>query len=194
MNTNQVNSYTLSNGVVIEVATSKRNSTGYEGASFSPAWTRNSEKPFIAVGNRDIENAHLLKGYGGNVWHGGYYDDVRKAAYVASLFKANPLETDFIVYAQNREFVDFPSDLFDLPESLTHEEAVKRINIALANKPKKEKPLFKTSDKCDKVWAKLYETYNFAELAKQFGKDVFIQARKTFTVGELQDKLGLPVL
>jgi hypothetical protein len=120
-----IKSYTLSDGTVIPVSTLKSNKTGYTGAALWPTFNNNLTTPFVAaVSNpRDPKIMRKLRCQKRTSWHGGAYRDSREAAYVAARFRQDPVGTDRII-GQSRAFTSFPSDLYQLPQTLTPAQAV----------------------------------------------------------------------
>jgi hypothetical protein len=139
----KINGYEINRG---------RGRTGYFGTCFSPEWRSHDEAPFIAfidpstipsaeyelVASRISPNATTI--------HLGYYDDSRKAAYVAAMYKANP--SDVVRQWLNNDKqvdVNFPKELFDLPEYLTLSDAQKLLvgrGIKIASKTSRKPRVF----------------------------------------------------
>jgi hypothetical protein len=112
------------NGYKIETG---RGRTGYFGSCFSDRWHGHNDAPFIARGDRPERNIHSINDYmepgAGNI-HLGYYDDSRKAAYVAAMYKADPVAMLENWITNNKQIkVEFPEELFNLPERLTLADA-----------------------------------------------------------------------
>jgi hypothetical protein len=126
-------SYTLPDGVVIKTGNGKRNKTGYIGAAFSPAWSQDGKRPFLAACSNPRDTAiHLELGTersqnARTAWHGGSYADAREAAYVVGLFKQDPVATDRAVHARS---IVFPKELYDLPEGLAMLDAIAMLEVS----------------------------------------------------------------
>jgi hypothetical protein len=118
--------HVLSDGVKVIQSDRKSNRSGYQGAAFSPAWTLDSTKPFVAAsGNpKDPAIRNQLRAQHRTAWHGGYYADAREAAYVVGRFKIDPVGTEDRIYEQGGAWQDFPADLYSLPVTLTAAEAI----------------------------------------------------------------------
>jgi hypothetical protein len=116
--------YYLKNGVSIEAGHSTTTTSGYKGAAVSLAWTLNPDRPFIAFASNPSDPIvySKIRVQGRNNWHGGHYEDPREAAYVAALFKSDPLYMDESIH-QNGNWTDFPSDLYELPLTYSKEDA-----------------------------------------------------------------------
>ena len=93
--------YTLSDGIVIEAANNTRNRSGYNHVAVTLLWSKSPTTPFAATGRVN----------GKSTYH-GHFADVREAAYVAA---AGGISS---------EFAGFPSDLYNLPVTLTAEQGV----------------------------------------------------------------------
>lgn len=108
-------SYILADGIEILTA-SRNNVSGYKYVTFSPAWTLDENKPFIAclLQPTEPELVNELTAKHRNSLHLGHYADAREAAYVVGLYNANPVDTlkRFNAYGA---FDSFPADLYDLP-------------------------------------------------------------------------------
>ena len=124
--------FTLTDGVQIEMSTRKGNRSGYTGAAFSPAWTLDGAKPFVAAcGNpRDPLIMSQLRAQHRTSWHGGTYADAREAAYVVARFRADPVGTEHELESQGGSWKSFPSDLYDLPVVCSSEQADMLIKAA----------------------------------------------------------------
>ena len=122
--------HTLSDGVQVIQSDRKGNRSGYQGAAFSPAWTLDGRKPFVAAcGNpTDPQIMSQLRAQHRTAWHGGYYADAREAAYVVARFKQDPVATENQLYEQSSTWQVFPADLYDLPVILTAQQAVEIIH------------------------------------------------------------------
>lgn len=201
-NTANQTSFTLSDGAIIHRSPVEESSTGYLGSSFCPSFTPSVERPFQAAANRpkDLELKNHLGGK--KMWLGGFYADAREAAYVSALFKADPIYMDEIITANGvhtpHAFVDFPPDLYDLPEILTQSDAAKlivaekhriaeekRIRTLVA---KEEKANKKT---CNSIWSEICKMYDIPALARRFGKEAVVKARNTMTLGEFKTTFEL---
>ena len=123
---------TLSNGV--EVRTNPSRPAGYKGVSFYGA---SQEKPFIAFLDKSlIEDwgmEELVDHQRSTMIHLGWYSSVTEAAYVAAMGYADKDGMEYMlsfhqVSGKNHSgsgelYVDFPSDLDVLPESITASDA-----------------------------------------------------------------------
>jgi hypothetical protein len=116
--------YTLDDGIKIEVSDRKSNRSGYTGAALSPAWTLNSDKPFIAACGNPTDSAIMahMRAQDRTSWHGGSYSDAREAAYVVGMFRNDPIETDKFIGEHGR-VTDFPPDLYSLPVFMSFDDA-----------------------------------------------------------------------
>ena len=164
---------------------STRGVTGYEGATFSPAWTLNEQKPFIAaIGNpTDTYLKTLLTAKDRTALHLGQYSDSREAAYVVAMYKNDPENVLLELRDTGTLVVEFPKELYALPELLTCSEAQEQI---------KKTTVIKTDDRpADKNFAELNAKYNINELAKRFGKELLLQSRKYLTINEFELRFGL---
>lgn len=146
--------HTLSDGVQIIQSDRKGNRSGYQGAAFSPAWTLNGQKPFVAACGNPTDPAIMsqLRAQHRTAWHGGYYADAREAAYVVALFKQDPVATENQLYAQDFIWKSFPADLYDLPVILTAQQAVQIIQeekLTKSTKITKDRKVYVTKVKLD---------------------------------------------
>jgi hypothetical protein len=136
--------HVLSDGVQIIQSNRKGNRSGYQGAAFSPAWTLDVSKPFVAACGNPTDPSIMtqLRAQHRTAWHGGCYADAREAAYVVARFKQDPVTTENEIYDQGGTWQQFPPDLYDLPVILTTSQAVKMIQDVKFNHPvQKTKPL-----------------------------------------------------
>lgn len=136
----------------LTILESENNSiSGYYGSTVSAAWTLDYENPFIArmTEINPFDHAELKKlipNKEPSSYHLGYYSDSREAAYVAAMYRENPLKTLQMRFGNRKVDVDFPKELYDIPEYYTLNDAQKDIDIAIKkNKSKKQKPM-KLSD------------------------------------------------
>jgi hypothetical protein len=195
-----VNTYTLSDNVVVEVSDRKSNRSGYKGAAFSPAWTLDVDRPFIAACGNPSDQSIMsqLHAQERTAWHGGSYQDAREAAYVVSLFKMDPVSVDNYIHL-NGVWDNFPSDLYDLPVFISHDEVLEVIQTSRATqKTVVRRPKIasvKTDDrmisKHSGLWADLYNKYDGGALTIKFGKELMIRARNHLTVSEFVGLFGL---
>lgn len=183
----------------VEIKTSTRGVTGYEGSTFSPAWTLDMNKPFIAaIGNpTEAKLVKLLRAPERTALHLGIYADSREAAYVVALYRANPEQILAEHYATGHVDVDFPSELYNLPEYMTNAEAQKLIAETRATRKetgtKKRIPSRPVVDMrmAADCWAELYKKHNLKALADKYGRDEIVRAREVLTVNELELRYGL---
>jgi hypothetical protein len=112
------------NGITIE--TSDRGRSGYLGVTVSPAWTLDTNHPFIACLSNPIDDPVLSK------WltakerqslHLGNFGDSREAAYVCGLYKNDPESILKEIYFNGKVNVVFPQEVYDLPEYLSLKDA-----------------------------------------------------------------------
>lgn len=123
------------NGVVIE--TSDRGRSGYLGVTVSPAWTLDTDNPFIACLSNPVNDPILSK------WltakerqslHLGNFSDSREAAYVCGLYKNDPESILKDIYYNGKANVVFPNEIYDLPVYLSLEDAQTLIAETLEKK------------------------------------------------------------
>jgi hypothetical protein len=134
--------YTLSTGITV---TSKESTTGYLGATFSPAWTLDVNRPFIAACSqpKDPQVFAALNAQQRTALHLGAYADPREAAYVIGMYRADPIAT--IQQCQTNGNIDsFPEDLYSLPVTITVADAQAEIARVHANKGSVTKPARKS--------------------------------------------------
>ena len=107
---------TLANGIEILFADRTSNTSGYKYVTFSPAWTLDETKPFIACHLQPTDPTVLneVTAKLRQSLHLGHYADAREAAYVIGLYNADPVNT---VKQFNKfgSFDTFPADLYNLP-------------------------------------------------------------------------------
>lgn len=133
------------------IRTSDRGTTGYYGVTFSPAWTMDEEIPFIACLSNPVDDPKLEKWLTAkqrNSLHLGRFSDSREAAYVVSMYHENPEEILKELYYNGKIHVDFPSELYNLPEFCSLQDAKNKIKASkqknnekksVAKKPKSMK-------------------------------------------------------
>lgn len=131
-----------------EVRTSKLGRSGYYGVTVSPAWTLDLDRPFIAMQQNPVDDPLLSK------WltakkrtslHLGTYADSREAAYVSAMYKKHPEDVLIELYHNRVLSVDFPKELYGIPEFLSLKEAqdymeaerLKKKNARQSPKPQK---------------------------------------------------------
>jgi len=110
----------LENGVVLQLSDRKNNTAGYTGVTFSPVWTLNEFKPFIAMTSNPSDPVLVkeLTATKRNSLHLGHYNDAREAAYVIGLYNKNPLNT-IITFNKHGNFTDFPAYLYEQEPGMT---------------------------------------------------------------------------
>jgi len=190
----------------IEINYSSRGNTGYLGAAFCPSWTMNAEKPFIAACGKPSDPAlvDLLRAPDATALHLGHYADSREAAYVTGLYKADPegILRELMTNGHNGLEVDFPAELYDLPEFLTKEEA---LNLNIEYKERKASgrksgkvtvgKIIRTDDRSvqanRKVLAEAHGTDVYIKLSSTFGREVVQTAIDNLTVNEFELRFGL---
>lgn len=201
-----MNVFILSNGVEVELSTRKDNRSGYTGAILSVAWTLDPERPFIACcGNPSDPEVHAqLHAREGTSWHGGHYADAREAAYVTAIFKLDPVNVDYWIH-ENGNWVDFPSDLYDLPEGLHKADATKILTAKRKSSVKKNPgnlvhkgklPFYvafpnRTVNDNKGVWPKIYEAFNGKELFTKYGEETVLRAKQFLTPQEFVNLFDL---
>lgn len=187
--------YKLSNGIEV-VATDTNTSTGYIGASFSPAWTMDLARPFIANASIPEGIRNQLRVKERSNWHGGHYSDAREAAYVSALFKADPINTD--IDAANNNIV-IPQDVYALPEGLKLADAVTQIQAHRAAKAKAEKKAKTVVVKLDPTVTlakgnlyRFFERKDIVPLAQNLGgAEAFQASLEGKTVAQFAHEAGL---
>lgn len=168
----------------VQINTSTRGVTGYEGSTFSPAWTLDHSKPFIAaIGNpTDPELKKLLRAKERTALHLGQYSDSREAAYVVGLYKNDPVAILTELAETNQIDVEFPAELYSLPEFITVDEAIKKIQEA--------KPV-KTDDRpADTNFGVILAKYDINKMKQMYGAEVLLQAKKVLTINEWELRFG----
>jgi hypothetical protein len=125
----QMNTYKIGN---VEIKSSTRGSTGYAGSTFSPAFTGNPRKPFIAaVGNpTDPSLVKLLSAKQRTSLHLGHYADSREAAYVVGAYRKDPHVVLQELAKNGKLEIEFPDKLYTLPEKIQSQEATDIVNDA----------------------------------------------------------------
>jgi hypothetical protein len=176
----------------IEVETSTRGVTGYKGSTFSPAWTCSEVFPFIsAVGNPSAPDLQLLlRAKARTSLHLGQYADSREAAYVAALYYANPVAILTELKNTGTLDVEFPDELYELPENITRHAAT--VAIAIANaKPKTARSLknIVVSISADNRpaasnFGEIMGQTAFNDVVSRFSREQLIHDRKVLTVNE----------
>jgi hypothetical protein len=190
--------FTLSDGVEVELSDRKSNRSGYTGAALSPSWTLDADKPFIAAcGNpNDPKVMAEVNAQHRTSLHLGSYSDAREAAYVVGMYRKDPVAT--IRHIQQYGSVDvFPQDLYQLPPGLSYNDAV----ILLKNRKVKSKSKTKIIQKADPstVPAKgnLYTYFTreqIVPIAKQAGgPEAFQFSLVGLTVKDFAEKFALVV-
>jgi len=181
----------------LEVKTSTRGASGYEGCSFSPAWTQNEAVPFIAATSNPTEPEliALLPAKHRTALHLGHYADSREAAYVVAYYKANMREVILSLVNNGCVDIHFPSELYDLPVFISQAEAEFKVSECKAKKGivrAKKENCAKTDDRpADSNFAVLSQNHDMISLQKRFGRDTCIQSRKTLTINEFELRFGL---
>ena len=193
---------TVVNGYKINTG---RGQAGYAGTCFSTEWRGHDAAPFIATATRPNDNS--LDKYiapGARVLHLGYYDDSRKAAYVAAMYQHDPKATVQLWIAHNKQIeVEYPKELFELPEYLTLEDAQRMLaghGVKVSPKQTRacatrvvaahvhaDKP---ATDVATQIWGNNV----FIDLAKKFGKETVLTARKYLNVNEFALRFGLKLI
>jgi len=111
----------------LEIQTSDNGRSGYLGVTFSPAWTLDETKPFIAMVRNPVDDPVLVKyltAVERGCLHLGDFSDSREAAYIVAMYKDNPEFVLRTMYSNDRvNFVDFPAELYDLPQFITSADA-----------------------------------------------------------------------
>lgn len=187
--------YKLSNGVEV-VGTDSNTSTGYIGASFSPAWTNDLSRPFIANASITESVRSQLRVKGRSNWHGGHYADAREAAYVSALFKEDPVTTDNDLHNHN---IVIPSEVYSLPEGLKLADAV---DLIQAHRKAKAKALKKTRTVVVKLdptitpargnLYRFFDRKDIVPLAQNLGgAEVFQASLEGKTVAQFAEEAGL---
>lgn len=191
--------FTLSNGVTVEVSTRKSNRSGYTGAALSPSWTLNADKPFIAAcGNpTDPTVMREVVAQQRTSLHLGNYRDAREAAYVVGLYRKDPIST--IREVQSKGEIDsFPEDLYNLPEGLAYEKAVQILNSQRANKKIKVSVASKADPATTTASGNLYDFFKREQvvtIAKSFGgAEAFQTAIKGMSVLDFAKKFDVPLI
>jgi hypothetical protein len=190
----------------IEINYSSRGNTGYLGAAFCPSWTMNAEKPFIAACGKPSDPAlvDLLRAPDATALHLGHYADSREAAYVTALYKADPegILRELQNNGHNGLEVTFPAELYDLPEILTKEEALK-LNIEYKTRKRSGRKLgkvtvgriIKTDDRLvgsnRKVLGQAHGNDIYIKLSSTYGREIVKNAVDTLTVNEFELRFGL---
>lgn len=122
--------YTVNN---IKVVESNKSLSGYYGATVSPAWTLDYQKPFIArmseINPFDHDELRkLVPNKDPSSYHLGYYQDSREAAYVAAMYRDDPLTVLKARFGNSRVEAVFPKELYDLPVYYTLKQAQEDID------------------------------------------------------------------
>ena len=191
----------------LEIAYSDRGYTGYRGASFSPSWTMNLEKPFIAACGKPSDPAlvGLLRAPEATALHLGHFADAREAAYVTALYKSDPVGilTELYHNGHNGLNVSFPAELYDLPEFLTKAEAqelVAQRQVELKSGRRTRRTvsvgkIIRTDNRSVAgnrgVLSDLYGRNVFLDLSDKFGREVVKNDIDTLTINEFELRYGL---
>jgi len=192
-------SFTLSDGVVLEVSTRKSNRSGYTGAALSPSWTLNADKPFIAAcGNpTDPTVMQEVNAQQRTSLHLGNYRDAREAAYVVGRYRKDPVNTIREVQS-NGEINNFPEDLYNLPEGLAYEKAVEILNSQKASRKVKAPEASKTDPSTIVASGHLYDFFKREQvvtIAKSFGgAEAFQTAIKGMSILDFAKKFDLALI
>lgn len=174
---------TLANGIEILFADRTSNTSGYKYVTFSPAWTLDETKPFIACHLQPTDPTVLneVTAKLRQSLHLGHYADAREAAYVIGLYNADPVNT---VKQFNKfgSFDTFPADLYNLPVNPMPA-------ITSEDKPKLE------SKKRAKIVEVNYDVPAKNNLAKFFERPIILSIVELFdSVADFQDYLtGLTI-
>jgi hypothetical protein len=134
------------NGVIVK--TSHLGKSGYHGACFSPAWTLDKSRPFVAAVTNPTEQqlVSLLTAKERTALHLGYYSDSREAAYVVAYYKANKQEVleNMQSFGENRIII--PDAVYTMPEYISLDDAKAEIQkVADAKKMGKKNTRFKVT-------------------------------------------------
>jgi hypothetical protein len=191
--------HVLSDGVVVEQSSRKGNRTGYTGAALSPAWTLNSDKPFIAACGNPTDPAVMthVNAQARTSLHLGYYSDAREAAYVIGRYRKDPVS--IIRHVQsNGSWDQFPEDLYSLPSGLSYEEAIEMLSLKKSNKTSGN--LKSTPSKKDTSVMASGNLYDFFSrevivgIAKAMGgAEMFQSYLKDKTIAQFAQENSLPV-
>lgn len=129
----------------LEIQTSNQGRSGYLGVTFSPAWTLDETKPFIAMVRNPVDDPVLVKyltALERGCLHLGDFSDSREAAYIVALYKDNPEFVLKTMYSNDRvNFVDFPAELYDLPQFINSQDATTMVKEHKKNRKKRVKLL-----------------------------------------------------
>jgi hypothetical protein len=186
--------YTVNN---VEIKTSTRGVTGYEGSTFSPSWTGDSAAPFIAAISNpsDPKLQSLLRAKDRTSLHLGHYADSREAAYVVALYKSNP-EAVLTEIRETRHLkVAFPAELYEIPVNITHDEAQAAITEAKAagkTSTRGPKKVDINNTCADANFAYLRENFDLKAVVAEYGMPAINEARRNkITVGEFITRFKL---
>lgn len=188
--------YTLSDGVVVELSDRKSNKSGYTGAALSPSWTLDMTKPFIAAcGNpTDPKVMAEVNAQKRTSLHLGNYEDAREAAYVIGRYHQDPIATIRTVQ-QYGEIDTFPSDLYNLPVGLGYAAAVslikqRKLKVKVAAQPVVDPT---TTPATGNVF-NFFSKEQVIPVAKKLGgPEQFQAAIKGLTISEFAKKFNLTV-
>lgn len=127
----------------LEIKTSSVGRSGYLGVTVSPAWTLDYDNPFIAMRINPVNDPVLSK------WltatkrssvHLGVYPDSREAAYVVSLYDNDPETILKELYTNKELCIDFPKEIYNLPENVSLKDAQKMVDVYKEAKKSGDKP------------------------------------------------------
>jgi len=184
-----VNTYTLSDNTVIVVSPMKNSSTGYLDATYSPAWTLDLDRPFIACVSKndttfigDLDTAPHR-----NSHHLGYYSDSREATYVGSRFRAEPVDFKIALDEVGGTWTEFPEDLYELPVTLSLSDAQKKMVEYRTKKVKKNRVVKVT---LKKEALKVKTDFPNHSLNSSVNKGLFTKMTKSYDIDGLYTKFG----